>query len=236
MTKDSERSIRYSRQIAIDEIGREGQRKLSEGKVLVIGCGALGSMVAMQLCGAGVGEIGIVDFDSVDISNLQRQFFFTTDGAGRRKAELLQESMSALNPDCRISRIDEMMTRKLAEEVLARYDFIVDGTDNFPSKQMIEEVSSAKGLPYCIGGVSGFHGQVMTVMPGGSRFTDIFSTANGADFMPCSVTGVIGPAAALCASIQAAQVIKYLTGLIAKEHSTLITFDLLSNRFETFNI
>ena len=226
---------RYARQIAVPEIGREGQQKLIEAKVLVVGCGALGSMVAMQLAGAGIGTIGIADFDNVDISNLQRQFFFTDSEAGLPKVELLAKKISALNPEIQVNIISGFLTPKKGLEIFPDYDFIVDATDNPESKTMIGETSLKMGKGCCIGGVKDFSGQVMTVLPGTPAFEEFFGYSTSDGVLPCSLGGVMGPAAALCASIQASETIKFLVNPDFIDNS-IITFNLLTNSFRKFVI
>lgn len=229
-------NIRYARQIAIPEIGKEGQRRLSEAKVMIIGCGALGSMVAMQLAGAGIGTIGIADFDTVDISNLQRQFFFATNEAGKLKAEILAEKIRMLNSEVTVNLFPMMVTSNRAEEIFRNYDFIVDGTDNPDSKRITGIIAKKYGKPCCIGGVREFSGQIMTFLPEDPRFEEYFGqTANG-DFLPCSLGGVIGPAAALCASIQSSETIKYLTSVGNLLSKKILTFNLLTNSFSIFTL
>lgn len=234
MTAEEKR--RYSRQISVEEIGESGQNRLLSSKVAVVGCGALGSMVAMQLAAAGVGKIVIADFDTIDISNLQRQFFFKTEEAGSSKADKLALRMSDINPGCTIEIIKKMIDRKHASEMFADCDFIVDATDNPASKMMIEEVCDLLGKHCCVAGVSGFHGQVMTIRPGGLKFGDVFSQDADSEFMPCSIGGVIGPAAALCASIQASETIKFLTGSGKTLEDRLLTFSLLDNSFRLLHL
>lgn len=233
---DSENKRRYSRQIAIESFGEDGQLRLMKSSVLIVGCGALGSMVAIQLAGAGVGRLGISDFDTIDISNLQRQFFFDERECGLMKAEILSRRISAINPSVSVTKYDVLIDEEKAIEIFPQYDFIVDATDNPCSKNMIEKVSCICQLPCCVAGVSEFHGQVMTLFPGDKSFTDVFSEVEEGGFLPCSLGGVIGPAAALCASIQTSEVIKYLIGVGECLHDRLLTFDLLTNNFRTFII
>lgn len=225
-------NIRYARQIAVPEIGEEGQRKLSDSKVLVIGCGALGSMVVMQLAGAGIGTIGISDFDTIDISNLQRQFFFTVNEAGEDKCKVLEKRIHALNPEIKILTYPVIMTAKKAENLFGEYDFIIDATDNPATKKMIGKVSKEKGKACCIAGVRNFGGQVMTFLPDEPRFEDYFGSGEDEGFLPCSLGGVMGPAAALCASIQASEAIKYLVGNSSLLNGRILLFDLLKPSFK----
>lgn len=233
---NSDLKLRYARQIAVPEIGKQGQEKLINSKVLVIGCGALGSMVAMQLAGAGIGTIGIADYDTVDISNLQRQFFFKTEDSGSSKVKLLAKSLKALNPDVKVIEYLEIINPKKAEILFPEFDFIVDATDNPDSKRMTGEYSGKSGKPCCIGGVRDFNGQIMTFLPMDPRFEDYFGKPSGDGFLPCSLGGVMGPAAALCASIQASEAIKFLSGAGELLSGKLLLFNLLTNSFHKFSL
>ena len=227
---------RYSRQICIPEIGKNGQKKISDAKVLIIGCGALGSMVSMQLAGAGIGVLGIADFDTIDISNLQRQFFFTLEQAGESKVEIMAKRIRELNPEVKVESYKEMITLSKADIIFSEYDFIVDATDNPYSKRMTGTVSLKKNKPCCIGGVRDFSGQIMTLLPTDPRFEDYFGEAGADGFLPCSLGGVIGPAASICASIQASEVIKYFTGAGNLLTGKLLLFNLLFNSFKSFTL
>ena len=227
---------RYSRQINIEGFGIDAQKLLIDAKILIVGAGALGSMVAMQLCGAGVGKIGVADFDTVDISNLQRQFFFKAKDAGKSKAKLLREAMIGLNDNIHVDLIENLITAKIAEKIFPEYDFIIDATDNPSSKIMVDSVCEKFNLPCCIAGVSEYHGQIMTILPGDLRFRFIFQDAESGGFLPCSLGGVIGPAAALCASIQASEAIKYITKIGEPLSNKILTFNLALNQFNLFSL
>lgn len=231
---DADIRQRYSRQIAMDEIGEEGQCRMLRSKVVIVGCGALGSMVAMQLAGAGIGRLMIADFDTVDISNLQRQFFFTTAQAGEGKGRLLKKRMEELNPDVRVELAELLVNRTVAMRLFADADFVVDATDNPSSKQMVEDVCKLLGKPCCIGGVDGFRGQVLTIASGSSGFSELFPDSDDGGVLPCSLGGVAGPAAALCASLQASEVIKWIVGTGTPLKGRMLTFDLLDNHFATY--
>lgn len=232
----SEERRRYSRQISVEQIGETGQNFLLSSKVAIVGCGALGSMAAMQLAAAGVGNIVIADFDTIDISNLQRQFFFMTEEAGKPKADILSARINSINPDCKVEIVKKMIDKDLANDVFQDCDFIIDATDNPASKIMIETVCDNLGKHCCVAGVSGFHGQVMTIRPGGLKFGELFVQNADSEFMPCSIGGVIGPAAALCASIQASEAIKFITNSGETLENRLLTFDLLADTFHTLNL
>lgn len=231
-----EDKMRYARQIAVPEINREGQLRLKDSKVFIIGGGALGSMVAMQLAGAGVGKLGLADYDRIDISNLQRQYFFETSEAGKYKVEILAERIRALNPEIETETFNELITAKKAAIYFQKYDFIVDATDNPDSKRMTGDLCKQYGKACCIGGVRDFNGQIMTFLPDDPRFEDYFGEASGDGFLPCSLGGVIGPAAVFCASIQAAETIKYIIGKGELLSGNILIFSLLNNTFQTFRL
>ncbi len=233
---NAEESIRYSRQIGISGFGTEGQERLLASSVAIVGCGALGSMVAMQLAGAGVGSLLLCDFDTVDVSNLQRQFFFETKDCGKPKSRILMQRIRALNPNISVDVRDLLVDEKNASAIFSKVDFVIDATDNPVSKGMVENVCREINKPCCIAGVSGFHGQVMTIMPGETMMSDIFDEGEDTGIMPCSVNGVMGPAAALCASVQASEVIKYISGTSDTLHGRIFTFDLASNMFQVFSL
>ncbi|MCH5241408.1 MAG: HesA/MoeB/ThiF family protein [Muribaculaceae bacterium] len=233
---DGDFKLRYARQIAISEIGKEGQNKICRSKVLIIGCGALGSMVAMQLAGAGVGTLGIADFDNIDVSNLQRQFFFQTEENGKFKVDVIASRIHKLNPNVKIISYPFVITSKKAEMIFGDYDCIVDATDNPDSKRMTGDISAQSGKPCCIGGVRDFGGQIMTFLPNDPRFEAFFGQGASDGLLPCSMGGVIGPAAVLCASVQAAEVLKYITNSGKILSGKILLFNLLTNTFQTFSL
>lgn len=218
--------IRYARTIAIPEIGREGQRQLLSAKVLVVGCGALGNIAATYLTAAGVGEIAIADFDTVDISNLQRQIMFSTSDAGQPKCESLARRLHELNPTIKITKIPHMVRTNEAAEIFPEFDFIIDGSDNPATKFMTSREAFRSSTPCCIGGVSELSGQATTFVPGSTPYHEIFSETSVAGALPCSIGGVLGPVPGIVGSIQAAEAIKYITQ----------TGELLTNRLLNFNL
>ena len=227
---------RYSRQTAIAVIGKDGQRKILGSKILIIGCGALGSMDAMQLAGAGIGTLGIADYDTIDISNLQRQFFFQTEEAGLPKVKVLSQRIKGLNPEVDIVEYNEIITPEKATRIFTEYDFIIDATDNPESKRMTGEISKKVGKGCCIGGVRDFEGQVMTFLPEDARFEDYFGKGAGDGFLPCSMGGIIGPAAAICASLQVAEALKYIVEIGRLLSGRILIFNLLKNTFQIFSL
>lgn len=222
-------NTRYSRLASLPEIGPEGVAKLQEARVAVIGCGALGSLCAMYLAASGVGNINISDFDTVDLSNLQRQLFFTEADLGKPKALVLRDRMLALNSGVSVNVTQEMVRPANAGDFLAGCDVVVDGSDNPATKLMTDRLAAEYGIPCVIAGVRGFELQVMTCLPGGTRYADIFGDAPACNgFTPCSIAGVLGPTAGIAASLQAAEAIKLITGAGNTLSGKLLTINMLS--------
>lgn len=205
---------RYSRHILLPEVGGVGQRKISQARVLIIGTGGLGSPVAYYLAAAGVGTIGLVDDDVVEISNLQRQIVHWTRDIGRPKVISAQEKLQALNPDIKIVPYQTRFTADNALGMIDGYDIIVDATDLFSTRYLINDACIAGGKPFVYGGVLRFIGQVLTVLPGtGPCFRCIFPEPPDADAVPtCGEAGVLGAIAGTIGTFQATEVLKYIIG------------------------
>ena len=157
---------RYSRHIILKEIGVKGQKKLLNAKVLIIGAGGLGSPAALYLAAAGVGTIGIADADVVDLSNLQRQVIHTTANIGKAKVESAKEAMEAINPDVKVNVYQTFVDSTNIRELIREYDFILDGTDNFPAKFLVNDACVMEKKPFSHAGIIRFKGQLMTYVPG----------------------------------------------------------------------
>jgi molybdopterin/thiamine biosynthesis adenylyltransferase len=226
-TIDTEDRIkRYSRHILLQDIGVEGQEKISNGKVLLVGTGGLGAAVAYYLAAAGVGLIGIIDGDTVDLSNLQRQIIHFTPDVGKAKVISAREKINCLNPDVQVVTYQTHLTAKNALDIIKDYDFVVDGTDNFPAKFLINDACVMAGKPFSHGGVLRFEGQTLTYVPGTACYRCLFHSPPPPGAVPtCSQAGVLGAIAGMLGTIQAVEVLKYLTG----------TGELLSNKFLSFN-
>lgn len=233
---------RYLRNIRV--IGAEGQKKLFGGSVFVVGCGALGGQVSMLLAGAGVGRIGIADFDTVDISNLQRQLFFEERDCGVSKAQLLSQRMQNLNSEITVEIYNELITPVKAKQIFPAYDFIIDATDNPASKYSMDKVCLEIGKPLCIGGVAGWRGQVMSMKGDNenhtARFSDVFALEDGelpeSGMLPCEIEGVMGAAASTIASLQASEAIKYLSGDGEPLFNRLLIMDLGKPYFQVIEL
>lgn len=238
MALTKEQMERYSRHISLQEIGIGGQEKLSNAKVLVIGAGGLGSPVSMYLAAAGIGKIGIADADTVDISNLQRQIIHTTADLGREKVESAAETMRAINPDVTVNTYSLFLSSDNILEVVSAYDFIIDATDNFPSKFLINDACVMAKKPFCHAGILRFQGQLMTYVPGeGPCYRCIFKEPPPKEAIPtCKQMGIIGAMAGVIGSLQALEAVKYITGAGELLTGRLMTYDALKMQFRTVTL
>ncbi|MDR2692184.1 MAG: molybdopterin-synthase adenylyltransferase MoeB [Dysgonamonadaceae bacterium] len=226
MNFTEEQIVRYSRHILLQDVGVEGQEKISAGKVLIVGAGGLGAPVAFYLAAAGVGTVGIIDGDVVDLSNLQRQIIHFTADVNKAKVISAKEKINQLNPDVKVITYNELLTSENAFDVIRDYDFIVDGTDNFPVKFLINDACVLAGKPFSHGGILRFEGQTLTRVPGTACYRCLFHSPPPPNAVPtCSQAGVLGAIAGMLGTIQAAEALKYFTG----------AGELLTNRLLTFN-
>lgn len=227
---------RYSRHLLLNEVGAEGQEKIKRGRVLVIGAGGLGSPVLMYLAAAGVGVLGVADGDVVDLSNLQRQIIHTTPGVGRPKAESARERINLINPHVSVVTYSEFLTVENVMETISGYDFVVEATDNFASKLLVNDACVMAGKPFSHGGIMRFEGQTFTHLPGTACFRCLFGSAPPPEAVaPCSRTGVLGAVAGMLGTIQAAEVLKFLTGAGELLTDKLLTFDARTMDFCKIN-
>ena len=224
---------RYSRHILLQQVGIEGQEKFLDGKVLIIGAGGLGAPIAFYLAAAGVGSITVVDGDKVDLSNLQRQIIHFTKDVGTYKADSAKEKMVALNPDVSVKVIREFVMADTIRDIIRDHDFIVDGTDNFAAKFLINDACILEKKPYSHGGILRFNGQTMTINPGQTAcYRCVFGAPPPKDLVPiCSQAGVLGAIAGMLGTIQAAEVLKYLGGVGDPLYNSLLTFNALDMQF-----
>ncbi len=228
---------RYSRHIILQDVGVEGQEKISNGKVFIIGAGGLGSPAALYLAAAGVGTIGIIDGDVVDMSNLQRQVIHHTPDVGRAKVESAREKMLAINPDITVNIHQALALSDNILDLIKDYDFVIDGTDNFAAKFLINDACVLAGKPYSHGGILRFEGQTMTVVPGSACYRCVFGGPPPANAVPtCSQAGVLGSIAGMLGTIQATEALKYLTGVGELLTNRLLTFDAKAMSFRTINV
>ncbi len=223
---------RYSRHIILPEVGAEGQSRLLESKVFMIGAGGLGSPVAYYLAAAGVGTIGIADADVVDMSNLQRQIIHTQDRVGMPKVESARESMQALNPDVTVKTYNHFVTEDNIREIIRDYDVIVDGCDNFPTRFLVNDACFFEQKTLVSGAMFRFDGQVATFKPHqhaeGPCYRCLYPEPPPSGMVPsCSEAGILGALAGTVGTIQAVEVIKELLGIGRSLSGHLMTFDAM---------
>jgi molybdopterin/thiamine biosynthesis adenylyltransferase/rhodanese-related sulfurtransferase len=223
---------RYRRHLIIPEVGEEGQAKLLKSKVLLMGAGGLGSPAALYLAAAGVGTIGIVDMDVVDLSNLQRQVIHTLDRAGMPKTESAKQAINALNPDVKVIPFQERLTSQNVREILSGFDLVVDGGDNFPTRYLLNDACVVLGKPNIHGSIFRFEGQVTTFVPGkGPCYRCLYPAPPPAEFAPsCAEAGVLGVLPGIIGLLQANEAIKLLLGVGEPLIGRLLTFDALGTR------
>ncbi|MDR2622167.1 MAG: HesA/MoeB/ThiF family protein [Dysgonamonadaceae bacterium] len=225
---------RYSRHILLQDVGVEGQEKINAGKILVVGAGGLGSPVALYLAAAGVGTIGLIDGDVVDLSNLQRQIIHFTADVNKPKVISAKEKINRLNPDVEVVTYYELLTSENASDIIKDYDFVVDGTDNFPVKFLINDACVLAGKPFSHGGILRFEGQTMTYVPGSACYRCLFHAPPPPGAVPtCSQAGVLGAIAGMLGTIQAAEALKFLTGVGELLTDKLLSFDAKTMQFRT---
>ena len=229
---------RYSRHISLDEIGVSGQKKLLNGKVLIIGAGGLASPAAMYLAAAGTGTIGIADADKADLSNLQRQIIHGTKDIGRAKVISAKEKIENINPDVTVNTYETFVTAENIDELIKNYDFVLDCTDNFESKFLINDACVKLKKPFTHAGIFHFRGQLMTYVPGkGPCYRCVFGAPPPKKDIPSkSEMGIIGAMPGVIGSLQAMEAIKYLTGAGELLTGCLLTFDALKNEFRKIKL
>jgi adenylyltransferase/sulfurtransferase len=227
---------RYSRHLALREIGTVGQEKLKAAKVLVIGAGGLGSPSILYLAAAGVGTIGIVDFDKVDVSNLQRQVLFDTAAIGKPKAESARDRLAGLNPQIRVIAHSVELRAANVMEIFAKYDVVLDGTDRFATRYLSNDACVLVGKPLVSAAIHRFEGQAMTYIPNrGPCYRCLFSEPPTEGLVPnCAEAGVLGVLPGVLGTIQATEAIKLVTGIGEPLLGRLLTYDALSMTFDEF--
>ena len=211
----SEQIERYSRQIMVPDLGGKAQMRLCRSRVLIIGAGGLGSPAALYLAAAGIGTLGIVDADKLELSNLQRQILHTTADIGRPKVDSAKATLAKLNPDVEVTTYPVRFDGKNAEEIARGFDFIVDGSDNFETKFLVNDVAVKLGIAFSHAGIVRLHGQVMTVLPCKSAcYRCLFKTPPPPEeILSCQASGILGAVAGTIGTIQATEAVKYLVGL-----------------------
>ena len=237
-TLTPEQRSRYQRHLLVPEVGEEGQLKLLNSKVLLLGAGGLGSPAAMYLAAAGVGTLGIIDMDVVDESNLQRQILHNTDRIGERKVDSAKKTLTGLNPDVDVVTYDVRLGADNIMEILAGYDLVVDGADNFPSRYLLNDASVKLGIPVVHGSIFRFEGQITVFDPRqGPTYRDMLPEAPPAEMAPsCAEAGVLGVLPGIVGSIQALEALKLLLGVGEPLRGRLVAFDALEMSFREFKL
>ena len=234
----AEQRTRYQRHLLLPEVGTEGQAKLLSSKVLLLGAGGLGSPAALYLAAAGVGTLGIVDMDEVDASNLQRQILHNIDRVGDRKVDSAKKTLTLLNPDVDVVTYDTRLDASNIMDILAGYDVVVDGADNFPSRYLLNDASVKLGIPVVHGSIFRFEGMVTVFDPlHGPTYRDMVPEPPPAELAPsCAEAGVLGVLPGIIGSIQALETIKLLLGLGEPLRGRILSVDTTEMSFRTFNL
>jgi adenylyltransferase/sulfurtransferase len=235
---ESEELVRYSRHIGLAEVGEEGQRRLKQARVLIVGAGGLGSPAALYLAAAGVGHIGIVDFDAVDISNLQRQILHDTATVGESKTRSARDRLNRLNPHVHVEPIDGELTSQNALEIIGGYDIVLDGTDNFKTRYLTNDACVLLGRPNVYGSVLRFEGQASVfATPEGPCYRCLFREPPPPGLVPsCAEAGVLGVLPGLVGTIQATETIKLILGAGETLVGRLLLVDALRMHFRTIKL
>jgi molybdopterin/thiamine biosynthesis adenylyltransferase/rhodanese-related sulfurtransferase len=234
----SEQRNRYQRHLLLPEIGEAGQLKLLDSKVLLLGAGGLGSPAALYLAAAGVGTVGIIDMDEVDASNLQRQILHNTDRIGDRKVDSAKKTLTLMNPDVNVVTYDVRLGADNVLDIIDGYDVIVDGTDNFPTRYLVNDASLVKRIPVVHGSIFRFEGQVTVFNPYvGPCYRCMIPEPPPAELAPsCSEAGVLGVLCGIIGSLQAIEAVKILLDLGETLQGRLMAYDALEQSFRTFKV
>jgi molybdopterin/thiamine biosynthesis adenylyltransferase len=229
---------RYNRHIQLKEFGLAGQEKIANARVLVIGSGGLGSPAILYLAAAGIGTLGIADGDVIDLSNLQRQIIHSTPDLNRSKAQSAKRRIQALNPEVEVLLSEAYVTASTILETIADYDFVVDGTDNYSSKFLINDACVIAGKPFVHAGILAFQGQLITVVPHETPcYRCVFTEPPPPGTVPsCNQVGVLGTVPGVLGTMQAAECIKFLLGIGTLATGKLIVYDALHNTFNSIMI
>lgn len=238
MALSKQQQERYNRHIILDKVGAVGQEKLLASKVLIVGTGGLGSPAALYLAAAGIGTLGLIDDDKVELTNLQRQIIHHTPDIGMPKVDSAKAQIQAINPDVNVNTYPIRATPSNISEIIRQYDFVLDCTDNFSSKFLLNDACCFEKKPYSHAGILEFYGQLITVVPGESTcYRCVFHSPPPPDAArSCSRAGVFGVLPGVIGSLQATEAIKYVLGIGDLLTDTLLTYDALSMEFRSVKL
>jgi len=238
VTLSKEEYERYSRHIILPEVGLEGQKKLKAAKVLCIGTGGLGSPLLLYLAAAGVGRIGIVDFDVVDASNLHRQIIHGTSWVGKPKIQSAKQRILEINPNCQVDLYETRLTAANALDIFAPYDIVVDGTDNFPTRYLVNDACVLTGKPNVYGSIFRFEGQATVFnYQDGPNYRDLYPDPPPPGLVPsCAEGGVLGVLCGVIGTIQATETIKIILGQGTTLSGRLLLYDALQMKFRELKL
>lgn len=241
MELTEEQFHRYARHLILDEVGEEGQEKLLESSVLVVGAGGLGAPLLMYLAAAGVGTLGIIDDDEVDLTNLQRQIVHVTDAVGQKKTDSAKATLAALNPGINVITHDVRLTAENAETIIAGYDLVADGSDNFETRYLLNDHCYRVGIPLIAAAMLRFEGQLFTFRRNDDAPTAcyrcIFPEAPPPEMVPrCEEAGILGALAGVMGSLQTTEVLKELLGLGESLAGRMLIYDSLATEFHSIKL
>ena len=229
---------RYSRHLVVPEIGLQGQIKLKNSSVLIVGCGGLGSPIALYLAASGIGRIGIVDYEAIELSNLQRQVIYSTNLIGKSKVQSARNHLLAINPEIKVDVYEELFTSKNAERIAAPYKILIDGTDNIPTRYLMNDLCAFTGKPYVYGAVYRFSGQLGVFDASkGACYRCMFPEPPPPESVPsCALAGVVGVVPGVIGLLQATEVIKLILGIGLPLISQLLLYDALESKTYTIKV
>jgi len=237
MTLTSDQIFRYSRQIVLPGVGEAGQKRLHGAKVLIVGVGGLGSPSSLYLAGAGVGTLGIVDYDVVDESNLHRQIIHSASSVSASKLESARARLTSLNPNVDVVTYDGPLNEANAESIMRDYDMVIDGSDNFPTRYVINDMCMSLGKPYIYGAVLQYAGQACVFLPGGPCYRCLYPEPPADGDVPGSaVAGILGAVPGLIGAIQATEAMKLIIGMGTSLAGRLLLYDAMAMRFREISV
>jgi len=234
----SNEQLRYSRQIMLKQIGKEGQTKLRNASALIVGMGGLGNPVAMYLTAAGIGRLIIADGDHVDVTNLQRQVLFGEQDVEQNKADCAADKLNQNNPDVDIEVVDEMLDEELCQFYIPQVDIVIDCSDNIATRYLVNKITVEHKKPFIVGAATGFDGQQLVIDPrkqDAACYQCLFPANEKAPTNNCQTVGIMGPVLAIVAGMQALQAIKLITNIEVK-HNQLNLFDGINNQWQQFHL